>query len=55
LGNPTGALFGGIIIGLLESITTIFIPVSWVPVLEFVVFIMILLVRPNGIFGARSS
>ena len=55
LGNPTGALFGGIIIGLLESITTIFIPVSLVPVLEFVVFIMILLVRPNGIFGARSS
>jgi branched-subunit amino acid ABC-type transport system permease component len=55
LGNPTGALFGGIIIGLLESITTIFVPVSWVPVLEFVVFILILLVRPNGIFGARSS
>lgn len=55
LGNPTGALFGGIIIGLLESITTIFIPVSWVPVLEFVVFILILLVRPNGILGARSS
>ncbi len=53
LGNPTGALFGGIIIGLLESITTIFIPVSWVPVLEFVVFVLILLVRPNGIFGAR--
>jgi branched-subunit amino acid ABC-type transport system permease component len=53
LGNPTGALFGGIIIGLLESMTTIFMPVSWVPVLEFVVFILILLVRPNGIFGAR--
>lgn len=32
LGNPTGALLGGIIIGLLESITTIFMPVSWVPV-----------------------
>lgn len=53
LGNPTGALIGGIIIGLLESITTIVIPVSWVPVLEFVVFVLILLVRPNGIFGAR--
>jgi branched-subunit amino acid ABC-type transport system permease component len=53
LGNPTGALFGGIIIGLLESITTIFIPVSWVPVFEFVVFILILLFRPNGLFGAR--
>lgn len=53
LGDPTGALIGGIIIGLLESITTIFMPVSWVPVLEFVVFILILLVRPNGILKAR--
>jgi len=53
LGNPTGALFGGIIIGLLESITTVFIPVSWVPVFEFVVFVLILLFRPNGLFGAR--
>jgi branched-subunit amino acid ABC-type transport system permease component len=53
LGNPTGALLGGIIIGLLESMTTIFMPVSWVPVLEFVVFVLILLVRPNGLLGAR--
>lgn len=54
LGNPTGALFGGIIIGLLESITTIFIPVSWVPVFEFAVFVVILLVRPTGLLGART-
>ncbi|OGO38950.1 MAG: hypothetical protein A2Z03_05760 [Chloroflexi bacterium RBG_16_56_8] len=53
LGNPTGALLGGIIIGLLESITTIFVPVSWVPVFEFVIFVLILMVRPTGLFGAR--
>ncbi len=53
LGNPTGALLGGIIIGLLESITTIFVPVSWVPVFEFVVFVLILLFRPTGLLGAR--
>lgn len=54
LGNPTGALLGGIIIGLLESITTIFVPVSWVPVFEFAVFVLILLVRPTGLLGART-
>ncbi len=53
LGNPTGALLGGIIIGLLESVTTVFIPVNWVPVFEFAVFILILLFRPTGLFGAR--
>lgn len=54
LGNPTGALLGGIVIGLLEGVTTAFIPVSWVPVLEYVIFILILLVRPQGLLGARA-
>jgi branched-subunit amino acid ABC-type transport system permease component len=54
LGNPTGALLGGIIIGLLEGVTTVVIPVSWVPVLEYAIFIGILLVRPSGLLGARA-
>src|SRR5207244_3592739 len=54
LGNPTGALVGGIVIGLLEGVTTVVIPVSWVPVLEYVIFIAILLVRPTGLLGARA-
>jgi branched-chain amino acid transport system permease protein len=49
LGNPTGALIGGIVIGLLESVTTIVIPVSWVPVIEYVVFVVILLIAPSGL------
>ncbi len=54
LGNPTGALLGGILLGLLEGVTTIFIPVGWVPVIEYVIFVLILLIRPNGLMGARS-
>ncbi|MDE3090120.1 MAG: branched-chain amino acid ABC transporter permease, partial [Chloroflexota bacterium] len=61
LGNPTGALLGGIVIGLLESLVAVIplpfigsIPFSWVPVIEFVVFILILLFRPTGLFGART-
>ncbi len=54
LGNPTGALLGGIVLGLLEGLSTIFLPsVGWVPVIEFGVFVLILLVRPNGLFGTR--
>ncbi len=52
LGNPTGALVGGIILGLLEGITTLYMPAGWVPIIEYVVFVLILLVRPHGLFGA---
>ncbi len=53
LGNPTGALIGGLILGALEGVAPVFIPVSWVPVIEFVLFVLILLVRPTGIMGGR--
>ena len=61
LGSPTGALLGGIILGLLEGLLPVIrlpligsIPFSWVPVIEFIIFILILLVRPKGLFGART-
>lgn len=54
LGNPTGALVGGILLGLLEGVTTLYIPAGWVPIIEYVVFVIILVVRPNGLFGTRA-
>jgi branched-chain amino acid transport system permease protein len=51
LGNPLGALIGGLILGLLEGAGTAFLPATWVPVLEFVLFVIILLVRPSGLLG----
>jgi len=46
-------VLGGIILGLLEGVTTMFMPIGWVPVIEYVIFVMILLVRPAGLLGAR--
>ena len=54
LGNPLGALLGGIILGLIEGLVPVFMKVTWVPVLEFMLFILILLVRPQGLFGAKQ-
>ncbi len=54
LGNPLGALIGGLILGVLEGIIPVFIETSWVPVIEFGLFIMILLVRPSGLLGAKE-
>jgi branched-subunit amino acid ABC-type transport system permease component len=53
LGNPLGALLGGLILGGLEGIVPIFMPVSWVPVVEFGLFVLVLVVRPTGIMGAK--
>jgi len=49
LGNPTGALAAGIALGLVEGLTTPFIPVSWTLVLEFALFVVALIVLPGGL------
>lgn len=53
LGNPTGALLGGLILGLIEGLIPVFFPVGWTPVFEFGLFVLMLLVRPQGLLGAR--
>lgn len=54
LGNPLGALVGGLILGLIEGIVPVFMKITWVPVLEFGLFILILLVMPHGLFGKKE-
>jgi branched-chain amino acid transport system permease protein len=55
LGNPTGALVGGIALGLVEGLATPFMPVSWTLVIEFGLFVVVLIALPNGLFGMRRS
>jgi branched-subunit amino acid ABC-type transport system permease component len=55
LGNPLGALAGGLILGSLEGLVPVFTSVSWVPVIEFGLFVVILLVLPRGVFGGRNK
>ncbi len=55
LGNPTGALLGGIALGLVEGLVTPFMPVSWTLVIEFALFVIVLIAVPGGIFGLRRS
>ena len=54
LGNPAGALMGGILLGLIEGVSTPFMPVSWTLVLEFVLFVAVLIAFPRGIFARRQ-
>lgn len=54
LGDPLGALLGGLILGALEGLIPAYMGTSWVPVVEFVMFVLILLVMPKGLFGAKK-
>lgn len=54
LGNPLGALLGGLILGVIEGLFPLAMPNTWVPVIEFVLFIIILLVKPSGLLGGRT-
>jgi branched-subunit amino acid ABC-type transport system permease component len=53
LGNPLGALLGGLALGLMEGVIPIWMPTSWVPVVEFALFVFVLVVKPTGLLGAK--
>ena len=54
-GNPVGALMGGVALGLLEGAVTPFVPVSWTLVIEFALFVLVLIAFPGGIFASRRG
>ncbi len=54
LGNPLGALVGGLILGVLEGVLPLAMPNTWVPVIEFLLFVLILLIKPSGLLGGKQ-
>jgi branched-chain amino acid transport system permease protein len=54
MGSIMGALAGGIFIGVIESLGGLFFGESLGQLAIFLVFILVLLVRPTGLFGARA-
>lgn len=55
LGNPIGALMGGVVLGLLEGLVAPFVPVSWTLVIEFTLFVAVLIAFPDGVFASRRG
>ena len=51
LGNMAGAFLGGLTIGLVESLSGTYIAPALKEAIYFVIFILVLLVRPQGLFG----
>lgn len=55
IGNAYGALAGGIIIGLAQEWSTLLFDARWKVAVGFAVLILVLVVRPEGIFGRERT
>ncbi len=55
LGRPFGALVAGLLLGLLEGAATPFLAVSWIPLIEFGLFVVVLVAFPRGIFAKATA
>lgn len=52
LGNLPGAIVGGLAFGVFQSVVSVFLP-AYVNAIAFVIFVVVLLIRPWGILGER--
>jgi branched-chain amino acid transport system permease protein len=53
IGNIPGAMLGGLLLGLAESFAVGFISPTYKDLIAFIVLVLVLLVRPTGLLGAR--
>ena len=49
-----GAVIGGLVIGVLENLAASYVSANFRDTFVFALTVLILLVRPQGIFGTRS-
>ncbi|MAG13635.1 MAG: amino acid ABC transporter permease [Spirochaetales bacterium] len=54
IGNIYGAFVGGLIIGIIQQLSTAIILPTYKPAVAFLIMIIILLIKPQGIFGKRG-
>ncbi len=53
IGNPWGALVGGLVVGISQEVSTQWINTGLKPGVPFLILIFMLLVRPRGLFGSN--
>jgi len=53
IGNIRGAVLGGLLLGMVEAVSTPFVNGAYVNVVSFLVLILVLLIRPSGLLGEQ--
>lgn len=54
IGSPVGAVVGGLLLGIMESLSAGYLSSGWKDAISLGLLIFVLLVRPTGMFGGRS-
>ena len=55
MGSVEGAAFGGLVLGLSESLTSLYVGNQWALIVDFVLFLLVLSFKPSGIFGRQRA
>jgi branched-chain amino acid transport system permease protein len=53
-GNYPGAFFGGLLLGVVEGLASLFLTAQLTEVIAYVLLVMVLLLRPQGLLGGRT-
>jgi len=54
LESPLGVIVGGLVLGLVESMTSLYIGATYTNVASFGILVLVLIVRPTGLLGRTS-
>ena len=54
MGSPIGAIIGGLALGLVEAMTAGFISSTYKDAVPFLLILLVLVIRPQGLIGSRS-
>jgi branched-chain amino acid transport system permease protein len=55
MGSIVGATLGGVLIGVAESIGGVYLGSGWKEVVVFILFLLVLLFKPSGLFGKSNA
>ncbi|MBQ2100191.1 MAG: branched-chain amino acid ABC transporter permease, partial [Lachnospiraceae bacterium] len=54
LGNIWGAILAGLIIGVVESFSALWLGGSWSELVVYMIFILTLIIKPTGLLGKKG-